>query len=168
MTFIMSLIIKNRHSLKSKEIKIFKNNLDEFYGYNFINKNSLVEIAELEDSFIIFVDNEPSFMIYKNKIFFTINGLNKHKPKNKFVIVDLGAIKFVVNGADVMAPGIVNADKNIVKYDPVWICDEKHHKPIAVGVALIDGEQMINKNKGKAVKIIHYVGDDIWNFFIKK
>lgn len=167
MTLIMSLILKNRHSLKSKEIKIFQNELKNFYDDNFFDKKSFVEIAEFEGLNIIFVDNEPSFMLYENKIFFTLHGLNKYKPKKKFVVVDMGAIRFVTNGADVMAPGIVDADRNISENDPVWICDEKHRKPLAVGIAVMNSEQMINKNKGKAVKIIHYVGDEIWNFTLK-
>ena len=66
-----------------------------------------------------------------------------------------------------MAPGIVDADKNISENDPVWICDEKYRKPLAVGIAVMNGEQMIKEDKGKAVKIIHYIGDDIWNFSLK-
>jgi PUA-domain protein len=163
----MVLTIKNRHSLKSKDIKIFQNVLKNFYNNTFINKKSFVETADLEGINIIFVDNEPSFMLYENKIFFTLYGLNKFKPEKKFVVVDMGAIKFVTNGADVMGPGIVDADKGISENDPVWICDEKHHKPLAVGIATINGEQMINKIKGKAVKVIHYVGDNLWNFSIK-
>jgi len=163
----MSLILKNRHGLKSKDVKIFQNELKIFYDDNFFDKKSFVEIAEFEGFNIIFVDTEPSFMLYENRIFFTLFGLNKYKPKKKFVVVDMGAIKFVTNGADVMGPGIVDADKSISEADPVWICDEKHRKPIAVGIAIINGEQMINKIKGKAVKIIHFVGDDLWNFLLK-
>jgi len=163
----MSLILKNRHGLKSKDVKIFQNELKNFYDENFFDKKSFVEIAEFEGFNIIFVDNEPSFMLNENRIFFTLFGLNKYKPKKKFVVVDMGAIKFVTNGADVMGPGIVDADKSISEADPVWICDEKHRKPIAVGIAIINGEQMINKIKGKAVKIIHFVGDDLWNFLLK-
>ena len=106
-------------------------------------------------------------MLYGNKIFFTLHGLNRYKPKKKFVVVDMGAVRFVANGADVMAPGIVDAEKSISKFDPVWICDEKHRKPLSVGSAVMNSEEMINKNKGKAVRIIHYVGDDIWNFTSK-
>ena len=79
----------------------------------------------------------------------------------------MGAIKFVINGADIMAPGIVDADNKIKENDQVWICDEKNNKPLAVGIALMTGAQMIIKKKGKAVKIIHHVGDNIWNFFAK-
>jgi len=163
----MSLIIKNRHNLKLKEIKILQNKLKYIYDNNFIDNKSIVEIGELKDFNIIFVNNEPSFMIYEDNIFFTLYGINKYKPKNKFIIVDMGAIKFITNGADVMGPGIVDADKNIAQNDPVWICDEKYSKPLAVGIAMINGEQMINKNKGKAIKIIHYIGDDLWNYSSK-
>jgi len=167
MTLIMCVVLKNRHNLKSKEIKIFQNELKNYYDDNFFNKKSFVEIAESEGLNIIFVDNEPDFMLYKNKIFFTLHGLNRYKPNKKFVVVDMGAVKFVANGADVMAPGIVDAERSISKFDPVWICDEKHRKPLAVGIAIMNSEEMINKNKGKAVRIIHYVGDDIWNFTSK-
>ncbi|MDH7507265.1 MAG: RNA-binding protein [Candidatus Thermoplasmatota archaeon] len=164
----MSLIIKNRHNLKSKEIKFFQNQLKNFYDDIFIDKKSSVEIGEMEDLVLIFVDNKPSFIFYKDKILFTLFGLNKFKPKKKFVIVDMGAVRFISNGADVMTPGIVDADKGITENDPVWVCDEKYHKPLATGIAVINREEMINKNKGKAIKIIHYVGDNLWNFFIKK
>jgi len=106
-------------------------------------------------------------MFYEYKIIFTLNGINIFKPKEKFVVVDMGAIKFITSGADVMAPGIVDADRNIVENDQVWICDEKHHKPLAVGIAIMNGEQMITEEKGKAVKTIHHVGDQIWNFGAK-
>ena len=167
MTPNMSLTFKNRHSLRSKDIKIFQSDLINYYGETFFDKKSSVEIAESDGLNIVFVDNEPSFMLYESKIFFTLYGINKYKPKKKFVVVDMGAVKFVTNGADVMGPGIVDADKNIVENDQVWVCDENYRKPLAVGIAVISGEQMVGKMRGKAVKIIHFIGDEIWNFSSK-
>jgi len=74
----------------------------------------------------------------------------------------MGAVKFVTNGADVMAPGIVDADENIIAGDMVWICDETHRKPLAVGVAVMNGPEMIKETKGKAIIMKHHIGDDIW------
>lgn len=74
----------------------------------------------------------------------------------------MGAIRFVANGADIMSPGIVDADNNIEEGDQVWICDEEHYKPLAVGIALCSGPAMIKENTGKAIQNIHYVGDDLW------
>jgi PUA domain protein len=163
----MSFKIKNRHRLKTKDIKNFENELKKTFNSIFFNEKSSVETGDFEEIMIVLIDGEPCFMIYENKIIFTLYGLNKYKPKENFVVVDMGAVKFVSSGADVMAPGIVDADKNIVEGDQVWICDEKHHKPLAVGIAFMSGEQMIKEEKGKAIKTIHYVGDALWNFVAK-
>ena len=163
----MDIKIKNRHRLKTKEIKKILTELQNIFDFSFFNEKTIVEVGEIENQKLILINGTPCFMYYKNKILFTLHGLNIYKPKNKYVVVDRGAIKFITNGADVMSPGITDADKNIHENDQVWICDETYHKPLAVGIALINGEQMIQSKKGKAVSIIHYVGDKIWSFSAK-
>lgn len=163
----MSVKIKNRHRLKSKEIKHFQSELKNCFDSIFFDDKSSVETGELDGVELIFIDGEPCFMIHDNKIIFTLYGLEKFRPKKNFVIVDMGAVRFVTNGADVMAPGIVDADQNICEEDQVWISDEKHRKPLAIGIAVMTGEQMINEKQGKAIKTIHYVGDSLWNFVAK-
>jgi len=163
----MSVKIKNRHRLKSKDIRKIQDELRESFGTSFFSEKSSVEIGEYDEWRIILIDDYPCFIFYGDKIVFTLHGLNKYKPKQYFVIVDMGAVKFVTNGADIMAPGIVDADKNISENDLVWICDETHHKPLAVGIAVMSGEQMVSEQNGKAIKTIHYVGDSLWNFVAK-
>jgi PUA domain protein len=159
--------IKNRHRLKTKDIKKFQNELKNNFDSIFIDLKSLVETGNFDGIEIILIDGEPCFMNYENKIVFTLTGINKFNPQKKYVIVDMGAVKFVTSGADVMAPGIIDADENIDKNDQVWICDEKHRKPLAIGIAIMTGEQMIKEKKGKAIKTIHHVGDKVWNFSAK-
>ena len=48
--------------------------------------------------------------------------------------------------------------------DIVLIIDETHGKPLAIGISLITGEEMVKNDSGKAIETKHYVGDDIWNF----
>ena len=163
----MSTKIRNRHRLKRKEVRDIQNKLKETFTCDFFDGEASVETGNVEGIEIIFVDDEPCFMIYENKIIFLLKGIYKYKPKENFVVVDMGAVKFVTNGADVMSPGIIDADENIIEGDQVWICDEKHHKPLAVGIAMMNGKQMISERQGKSVKIIHYVGDFIWNLFTK-
>lgn len=81
-------------------------------------------------------------------------------PGKRRVIVDAGAVRFVVNGADIMKPGIVSADPEIAAGDLVVIAEERHKKPLAIGRALVAGTEM--KGEGKAVKSLHHVGDLIW------
>ena len=159
--------VKNRHRLKGKDIKEMQHELQQTFTTNFFDETASIETGEIDGRTIVFVDDEPCFMIHNKKIVFTIHGINRHQPQKKRVVVDMGAVKFVTSGADVMAPGIVDADTAIIKGDQVWICDERHRKPLAVGIALMDGEQMITKQKGKAISLIHYVGDKWWNLTAK-
>ena len=45
----------------------------------------------------------------------------------------------------------------------VIIVEETHNKPLAIGISLITGPEMVENSEGKAIKNIHYVGDAIWN-----
>lgn len=160
----MEFKIKNRHRIKKKEVRKIIDKLKNDFDSYFFNFDSVVEIGFYKNTEFILIDHKPYFMIYNDRIVFTLVGLYKYKPSNKYVIVDMGAIKFVTNGADVMNPGIIDADKDIRPEDIVWICDEKNKKPLAVGIALVTGEDMIQKEKGKAVAIFHYIGDNLWDF----
>jgi predicted ribosome-associated RNA-binding protein Tma20 len=31
----------------------------------------------------------------------------------------------------------------------------------------MSGEKMISEEKGKAIKVVHYVGDEVWNLIAK-
>ncbi len=110
-------------------------------------------------------NNEISFFDYKNTLFPSIKIILK-KPeiieRFKKVVVDMGAVRFVVNGADILRPGIVSFDETLKKDDPVIILDESHGKPIAIGIAIYSATDMKKQQNGKAVKNIHYVGDHIW------
>lgn len=159
----MDFKIKNRHRLKKKEIRELIDKLKGDFKSNLFDVNSVIEIGFYKNTQFIFIDYKPYFMFYKNRIVYTISGLYKYKPNNKYVVVDMGAVEFVVKGADVMSPGIVDADKNIQIDDIVWICDEKNRKPLALGFALISGKEMIKKEKGKAVAIFHHIGDYLWD-----
>ncbi len=159
--------IRNKHRLKNKEIREIKEKLTNNFDCDFSFDGSVFESGMLEDTVIVFIDSEPCFLYKKNEIVFTLFGLNRFQPKNKYVVVDMGAVKFVTNGADVMAPGIVDADNDISKGDQVWICDEHNKRPLAIGFAIIDGNDMKNKKEGKAVENFLYVGDKLWNYLAK-
>ena len=36
-------------------------------------------------------------------------------------------------------------------------------RPPGVGIALVDGEEMMEMTKGKAISTIHWIGDELWN-----
>ncbi len=163
----MSTKIKNRHRLKNKEIREINNILSKDFDSIELESDSVIEVGDVEDTKFVFVDGQAVLMYFENRLCFTLKGIELFNPKEKFVVVDMGAVKFVTNGADVMSPGIIDADKYIKQNDFVWICDERNKKALATGFAIISGEEMISGEKGKAVRVIHYVGGPIWSFSAK-
>jgi PUA domain protein len=63
-----------------------------------------------------------------------------------------------------MAAGINDVDEAVAKGDLVWVREENHKRPLAVGEASMDGAEMVTATRGKAVKTLHFIGDGIWNF----
>lgn len=152
-----------RHMLRKKETKMIINQLKETTG---IEIKGEMERVEFNDEVVILVDGEPIILEYEGKYYFTVYGLLKFRPKRGKVVVDKGAMPHIINGADVMKPGIIYADESIKKGEFVYVVVEEKETPLAVGIALVDGKEMKN-GKGKAVKNIHHLKDKIWKFFFK-
>ena len=151
--------------MKKKRIKEIKQELGE-YG-SLINNKSSVEVLETDEYNYILVNSEPYIIMIDDKPYPTLKAILANEDlENKTVVVDMGAVRFVTNGADIMSPGIVEADDDIVPGDVVVIVDVNNHKPLAIGESLISGPEMVESSKGKAIKSLHFVGDDIWNLEI--
>ena len=77
------------------------------------------------------------------------------------VMVDMGAVKFMCKGANVMRPGI----KKFTEFEKdkiVCILEESQHKFLAVGKAMVSSSELENMEKGEVVKNLHYVSDKFW------
>ena len=144
--------------MKNKEVKEFIKLVEEKYSFSLFKK----ERYEKDDNLIL-ASNEPLFFYYEDKLVPTLRLLLKQDLLKK-IIVDMGAVPFAIKGADMMRPGITNIEENIEKNDFVVIVDETHNKPIAVGIALFNSKEMKTMHFGKAVKNIHYVGDNVWDY----
>lgn len=129
-------------------------------------EKSVFEKITLDEYMIILVDGKPLFFEVEGVLYPTVRGALEMGLKKRLVVVDKGAIRFVYNGADVMSPGIVEADPEIKEGELVIVVEEAHRKPLAVGRALLDGPAMVEATSGKAVRSIIHVGDKIWNMEI--
>ena len=77
------------------------------------------------------------------------------------VTVDMGAVKFMCNGANVMRPGIKNHSE-FLKDDIVCVIEESQHKYLAVGKSLVNSSEMTEMSKGEIIKNLHYISDKYW------
>ncbi|SEH05463.1 DUF1947 domain-containing protein [Candidatus Venteria ishoeyi] len=117
-------------------------------------------IAEEDDKLVI--DNKVSFLKYEENWFPHLKLLLTNSSILPKVTVDMGAVKFVVNGADIMRPGITNIE-DFDKGAFVVVIDETHEKPLSVCKTLFSAEEMRNQSSGKVLKNLHYIGDEFWN-----
>lgn len=154
--------LRKRHRLRQKEIVSLASRIDEALGTKSFGLSDTVDMAEGPDFDVIFVDGKILGFLPGREPFLTVRGLLKYGATRRFVTVDMGAIKYVYNGADVMAPGVVGSDESIKEGDLVWVRDEKNLRPLSVGRALVDASVLQRKEKGKAVAAIHHVGDKLW------
>jgi PUA-domain protein len=158
------LRLRHRARMREKDAKRYADMITEAYGIPDPLPES-VERADAGDHDVLVANGRIIAIVFREpeRIVPTCRLLQQKRPSKAFVTVDMGAIKFVNNGADVMAPGITEADPDVKPGDLVWIRDERNGVPLAVGEALVPGAQMPRGPKGKAVKSIHHVGDDVWN-----
>ena len=152
--------LKHRHPIRKKIADGIIKQVEEELGCS-IPIGGIVESAEFEGIKILLVDGSAVIIFLKDKPFLSLYGINKYKPEKRYATVDRGAVKFVVSGANVMAPGIIDADRGIKKGDIVWVRNEEG-TALALGYALMDGEEMVAENKGKAIESVHHIGDELW------
>jgi len=77
--------------------------------------------------------------------------------------VDEGAIRFLLNGADVMRPGIRKFDDWGPAGTMVVVREEKKGRAVAVGPSVVPSAEAQGMSKGGCVKNLHHVGDKYWN-----
>jgi len=154
--------LRRRQRLRRKEAQAIVERLKDQLGVEIAGAEDPIDTAEADSWRIILVKDKSVGFIINDRPFLTIRGLLAFKPERLYVTVDMGAVKLVYNGADIMAPGVVDADRAIRAGDLVWVRDEKNRQPLAIGEALLTGEEMIAAESGKAVKSIHHVGDNLW------
>jgi PUA-domain protein len=155
-----------RHSLKSKQVKQILNEVSEKLKVNveaLFGSKPNVEIVESDAGSVYLVNDKPLFFNVEKKVVPTLlfQDFVLRAPK---IVVDMGAIPYVCNGADVMAPGIVRVEGEFDKGDLVLVVDVKHGKPLSVGESLQDSANIRSTKKGAVVKNVHFVSDKIWNF----
>ena len=81
--------------------------------------------------------------------------------KFPFVQVDMGAVKFMCKGANLMRPGIKKFSE-FSRDDIVCIVEESQNKFLAIGKSEVDSSELDSMDKGEVLKNLHYISDKAW------
>lgn len=122
---------------------------------------------------LLLLKNVPLFFQqYDGPYLPTLHLLHQYPMLLPSIQVDRGAIKFLLSGANVMAPGLTSAGGRLpdpaqggtplAKETPVAIFAQGKEHAVAVGVLQMDTEEIRAKGKGPAVDNVHYLGDDLY------
>ncbi len=154
-----------RHPLSKKERRRLIELIRERYPRVPIDRDMLFEVyTDKPIGTIIFVDGIPAFIeIGDDYIPHLRFLLSKGYEWMPYAVVDMGAVKPLLRGADVMRPGIRRIKGSFSAGDPVVVVDEKYGKPFAVGIALYDVDRLESMTHGKVLRNVHRIGDKYWN-----
>lgn len=116
-------------------------------------KFNLAEILELQEEKLLLIDANPTLIMFNDgKIIPHVFSLGK-TTRCPAIMVDENAVNPILNGADVMMPGIVKFN-SFKKGDAVAVFS-KELKLIAVGIALMNSSEIVNGGKGKVIQNLH-------------
>jgi PUA-domain protein len=154
-----------RYFLKTKESKALLGKASEKLKTDLalLFKDKVnVEVFETESTEIFLLNAKPLLVKASGNIYPTLKFDEYFRTAPK-VVVDMGAVRRVCKGANVMAPGIRRFEGQFAQNDIVIVVDEKYGRPIAIGEILYDADKVKNITHGTIVKNVYYVGDKTWN-----
>ena len=159
--------VKSRNHLSKKDKRTLFTQLADLFGEEVedsIKRDLIIEEVKTNEGTYIVANRRIWVFEFKNKKIPTIHYLRNHAYSLPKIVVDIGAIKFITNGADVMAPGIVFFDESIKEGSIVIIHEEKANSILGVGQSLISSKDFSKTKKGKVIKNLHHLRDSIWEY----
>lgn len=125
-------------------------------------KSTQASCVEPEEG-IVFVSVEGLEFVQSEGAFFPFLGSANALALFPTAVVDEGAIRFLLNGADVMRPGIRKIGDWGAAGKLVVIREEKKGRAIAVGPSMVTSEEAKGMAKGGCIRNTHHVGDRFWS-----
>lgn len=125
-------------------------------------KSSQARCAEPEEG-VVFVELNGYEFVQAGEKFFPFLGSQSTLALFPGAVVDEGAIRFLLNGADVMRPGVRKLDDWGPTGRMVVVREEKKGRAIAVGPSTVASSEAQGMTKGSCIKNVHHVGDRYWN-----
>ena len=127
--------IKQRHFINKTQIRELKEEILPQYDEKFLTqifpKKCQIELILTEDGDTLYAVNNILKLWKSKEGYIPVLTLLLNKQVDlKTVVVYMGAIRFVTNGADVMRPGITKIEPTIKKNEIIQIVDETHSRAL--------------------------------------
>ncbi|OQR76610.1 eukaryotic translation initiation factor 2D-like [Tropilaelaps mercedesae] len=172
--------VKTSTQLKGSDRKKFRNALErcfpatvEQYAFPLNSKDEQVTQSKVvchrgEIIQVYSINGDPVAFEYLSKWFLTVYAVWKAPTAVPALLTWENVFRKLSNGADLMAPGVVVRDENrdaylsLSKGDVVQIRVVGCSHAVAIGIMLMDGEELVNIQKDRAAQILQMYGDYLW------
>lgn len=168
--------VGRREILKSSAVRGIRANITDLYPSaepvldDILPKKATVMQVKCANFLVLYAvqgDGKPLFFQHDNgQLLPHLSVLHMYPSMMPRVQVDKGAIKFVLRGADVMAPGLISAGgalpDGLKEGDAVAIFAEGKEHPMAIGIMKMSSEDIRKQGNGIAIENAHHMLDSLW------
>ncbi|MCL2358961.1 MAG: DUF1947 domain-containing protein [Nitrososphaerota archaeon] len=157
---------QRRYPIKAKDVKQILEEAQCKLNLSFeglFDAKTCVEVVESDVGLIYIISGKPVLYKSNDRVLPTLL-FSEFTTNVSKIVVDMGAVPYVCKGATVMAPGIVRVEGEFSAGALVLVVDIKHGKALAIGESLMDAGLARQAKKGPVVKVLHYVGDKVWDY----
>lgn len=157
-----------RWVLSKKDKKLLFEEIARLYPGVSLSEDAKVEVVVLENVELYLFDSIPAYMKLRqeNRVLLIphLKYLLRINPRGwmPVIVVDEGAVKPILRGADLMRPGIKRIEGVFKAGNILVIVEPSRSLPIAVHRALYSTEEIQSMEKGRVTKSLHYVNDEYW------
>lgn len=171
--------VQGQNLLSKKDIKGIRTQLAEQYPgldekvVDELLPEGQTKVLKLDNRCLLYVvgDDPPALFDAEGRgeLYPTLNTLWKHPYMMQELTIHAPVSKFVLNGADLMLPGLIVPANGVAGFGSVTkgqkrcIKIEGNIYPIAVGKMLVNQTQM-EKLKGKGLEVCHVFKDTLWAY----
>lgn len=122
-------------------------------------RNLRVHVVQEGDEII--TDDAGWTIVRTGGVYLPFLGNDSLLQKFPNVTVDMGAVKFMCNGANVMRPGI-RGFSEFQKDQVVCVAEESRHRFLAVGIAEVPSSDIKSMERGQVIRNMHHISDVLW------
>ncbi|VDN53722.1 unnamed protein product [Dracunculus medinensis] len=141
----------------------------ESYINEILPKKESFKLVKCKDHIELIADFEGNIIFIKPRDISYIPSLrllHKYPFMMPHQQVDKGAIKFVLNGSQIMCPGLTSPgakmNEDIPKDSLVAIMAEGKEHALAIGIMKLSPEEIRSVNKGIGIENLHHLNDGMW------
>lgn len=156
-----------KDELRKKDIQKISSVLEQDYPVDFAqfiasNKLFKTDISIKDRSITLFHTNDNTPLLFEENgvLLPTLYSIRKFPNLLPKITVDAGAVKFMINGADLFRPGMVEWDQ--FKKDDFVTIINLQKAAMSIGKTLLASDEL--PDKGKVTVTLHYLNDDIWKY----